>query len=119
MIVFSSCKKEDNTIYQTRFWTTEDTASVKMDIYIDGTKRGVVHYLAEVPECCDDSIYKVFDPIPLNAGIYEFRAKDKQGNTRFVAKVEIKNSGSVSANYPNGKLDIYNSDDNLAFGISL
>jgi len=39
MIVFSSCKKEDNTVYQTYFWTNVDTALIKMDIYINDKNK--------------------------------------------------------------------------------
>ncbi len=117
LVVFSSCKK-DNTIYQTYFWTTEDTASVKMNIYINDKNSGVIHYFSTAPECCDDSIFKTLTPVPLKVGTYDFKAKDSQGNTRFSSRIEIMKGGSVMTDHKNGQLDIYGFDDNLAFGIS-
>lgn len=118
MIIFSSCKKEDNTVYQTYFWTNVDTALIKMDIYINDKNSGAVQYLSKIPECCEDSVYKTLISVPLKVGTYDFKAKDMEENTRFSAQVEIMKGGSVSANHVYGKLDIYGFDDNLAFGIS-
>ena len=116
--LFSSCKKNDETVYQSYFWTSVDTSMVKMSIYVDDNNMGQIQYLENVPDCCKDSAFKKLTPVPLKIGVYHFVAKDQKENTRFSAKVEILKGGAVVVNHLKGKLDIYGFDDSLAFGIS-
>jgi hypothetical protein len=117
VVLLISCKK-DETIYQAHFWTSRDTATVKMDIYINDVKKGPVQFLPVTPEYCEDSAFKTLTAIPLKTGPYIFKAMDQKGNTRFSGNIEIMKGGSVIVKDIHGGINICSIDNNLFFGIS-
>jgi len=120
ILFFASCKK-DNTIYRSYFWTSMDSSTVKMDIYIDGEYKEAVQYLSETPgfnASNNDSLLKTMTPVLLPVGTYNFEAKDTSGVIKYSSTVKIKNGGSVICKSIKGdKMDIYGDEGYLLFGI--
>lgn len=94
LITVSGCSRDDDTVFHSHFYTSQDNDSVHLSLYIDDNYEGELPNLTKMPDCDDNetALYR-----KLESGKYRLTTKDQNGKTVNESVLKIKqNSSSVT-----------------------
>lgn len=99
LLLLTHCSK-DRTVLNAHFCSGKDTAEVKLSLFIDGTYKGELPYLAGMPGCNSEGMLS----LSLEPGAHELTAKDSQGKVRSSGTVKIKRTSQRSSMSSSGSM---------------
>ena len=94
-LLFTQCKKEEITTFNSYFCSANNIADGQPLLYINGEYKGELPSINEEPPFGDDSPLQKMLCFPLPSGKYKVEVKDKQGNIKMAGTIKFKN-GSLN-----------------------
>lgn len=94
VIGLSGCNKDDDTVFNSHFYTSQNADEISLSLYIDGNYEGELPNLTDKPDCnnTESTLSRT-----LESGKYNLTTKDESGNLVNELVLEIKrNSASIT-----------------------
>jgi hypothetical protein len=112
--MFMRCQKDD-TVFDCYFYTTNDTSTTTLSLYVDDVLKGELPMLADHPECGDSILANALH-LQLTAGKYEFVARDQDDKKKCLSDVKF-NMDLIDTFAKVGFLYTHDSGTCIVFGL--